>query len=260
MASHSRFIPLLSASAILAAGALLAGCGGGDESFPSSSRTIQGQSQSAFGGTVSTWAQLDANNQVTEVGADIPLATIQNASGEVMAPVATLSFPAAVQNSTFINHMEINWNEHGHPPVGVYDKPHFDFHFYHTTPDQVMAVNCTDMTAPPQGRVPQGYALPPLTAENCVPMMGFHASPGSDFAPGFDFQKTMILGYYGGNFDFVEPMVTRDFLLQKQDFSMSIPAPQNAGVSTRFPTKFTADFDESANAYHFIFSDFVNIQ
>src|SRR5215212_1824589 len=36
----------------------------------------------------------------------------------------------------------INWNSSGHEPDGVYDKPHFDFHFY--TVGQTEVMNFTD--------------------------------------------------------------------------------------------------------------------
>jgi hypothetical protein len=30
----------------------------------------------------------------------------------------------------------MDWEPHGHPPPGVYDVPHFDFHFYMITPEE----------------------------------------------------------------------------------------------------------------------------
>src|SRR5688500_2426510 len=38
--------------------------------------------------------------------------------------------PPPAQNPTAIQLVELNWNANGHEPPGVYDAPHFDFHFY----------------------------------------------------------------------------------------------------------------------------------
>ena len=35
------------------------------------------------------------------------------------------------------NFVLMNWNPNGHPPEKIYDKPHFDFHFYSSTPEEV---------------------------------------------------------------------------------------------------------------------------
>lgn len=255
--THSPFrkLPSLGMAALLAVGlAVLPGCGGDDDG----PEILTGESQTVFGSQVTSWAQLSDNGEVEQVGFTLPIGSIQNAQGEVRAPVAVLQFPQQVKAQTFIDHVEINWNEHGHPPQGVFTRPHFDVHFYHQTRAQVQAINCSDLTAPAANRIPQGYALPPvLTSQQCVPQMGFHASPGHVFAPGYEFSREMILGYYGGNLTFVEPMVTRELLQQKQSFSLAIPAPQEVGVHTRYPTQFTAEWDEEEQAYHFVLSNFV---
>ncbi|MBW3623419.1 MAG: cytochrome C [Armatimonadetes bacterium] len=253
----SRKIASMGVMALLAIGMLaLSGCGGNDDD----PEIVTGQSQNYFGGQVTTWAALSDEGTVEQVGFTLPLTSIQNASGHGPETMAVLNFPQQVSAQTFVNHLNIGWNEHGHPPQGVYTVPHFDIHFYNQTPAQVQAINCTDTTAPEANRIPQGYALPPPTAPgSCVPQMGFHASPGSDFAPGNTFTRTMVLGYYGGRLTFLEPMVTRQQLLQKQSFSLAIPAPQVVGISTRYPARLQAEWDEDEQAYHFILTDFVSV-
>lgn len=255
--SLSSKLSALGMMALLAGGLVaLSGCGG-DDNDP---QVLTGSSQTVFGAQAMSWAQLSDDGQVEQVGFTLPLASIQNASGEQMAPVALLDLPQQVKTQTFLNHIELNWNEHGHPPMGVYTAPHFDIHFNHLPRPQVEAIDCTDTTAPAANRLPPGYALPPTTAPgSCVPRMGYHASPGSNFAPGYTFIRTMILGYYGGELRFVEPMITRELLLQKQTFTMEIPVPQVVGVSTLYPTRFTAEWNEQEQAYRFILSHFVSV-
>lgn len=76
-----------------------------------------------------------------------------------------------------------NWNPHGHIPLGVYDRPHFDVHFYVNEDAQRTAirpgpcpqlVNCDDYE--PGKRLPEAKYLAPDVADvNAVePGMGNH--------------------------------------------------------------------------------------
>lgn len=56
---------------------------------------------------------------------------------------------------------------------------------------------------------------------------------------------------------FIEPMVTRDRMLEKKDLTYDIPVPRFAGHAARYPTKIDIRFDSKANAYHITFSGFI---
>ena len=71
------------------------------------------------------------------------------------------------------------------------------------------------------------------------------------------FRDVLIFGFYGGHMTFIEPMVTQARLLQKQPIAYAIPVPPALGKITRYPTKFRLVYDEEAEAWHLIFSDFV---
>ncbi len=58
---------------------------------------------------------------------------------------------------------------------------------------------------------------------------------------------------------FIEPMVTRERFLNKESFSIDIPVPEALGRATRYPTKFEALYDQSANVYRFVYTDFVDV-
>lgn len=115
--------------------------------------------------------------------------------------------------ATAFDHLVINWNVNGHEPPGVFNIPHFDFHFYMITLAQQMAI-------PPYAVNPTGFDnLPPpaswpaafFPTPGGVPQMGRHWISTS-FAP--PFIHTFIYGSYDGRFIFMEPMVTRQFLMQ----------------------------------------------
>ncbi len=241
--------------AALAAVIALAGCGGGSNN----DRIVAGTSQTVAGSTVSSWARMNGDT-VTEAGVTVPIALLEAPPATPGAGPAgalvTLPFPAEVANTTFINHFEMQWNPQGHPP-NIYMQPHFDFHFYAITPDAVMTVTPPDTVAPSADRVPAGYTYPGVMA--AVPQMGVHAGPNADMAEGAIFTSTMIMGYWGGQMTFVEPMVTQAKLMQKQSFTMAVPRPAVLGRATRFPTRMTATWDDSAKAYQFVLTDFVTM-
>lgn len=116
----------------------------------------------------------------------------------------------------------VNWNPHGHGAPGVYDVPHFDFHFY-TQPkaerDAIrpgpcgIIVNCEDF-ARGSIPVPPAYLPADYTDLQMVEVaMGNHlldqTSPEWNGAP---FTRTFIFGSYDGKISFLEPMITHAWL------------------------------------------------
>jgi hypothetical protein len=231
-------------------------------------RTAAGDQTDLFGAPVATWARLTGDGTAVEVGFSLSLAAVENAPtasvpGEEGYRVV-LAFPPAVKATTFIDHLEIDWNPEGHPPIGVYTVPHFDFHFYGVGQEEVEAVDCSNMALPGADQIPGNYVLPPPGPPpegGCVPMMGLHAlditSPELNPVNPAPFTRTMILGYYGGAQTFIEPMITREYLRGRQDFAQKIPVPSRLGKATRYPRIFTATYDASADAYRLACRDFV---
>jgi hypothetical protein len=223
-----------------------------------------------FGGLTSSAAKLDANGNVLEASITLPMVMIENAPKTMnmtgpMRADAVLEFPEVVRKTTFLNHAGIFWNPMGHEPTGRYAAPHWDFHFFGIEPKQAAAIDCSDLTLENPASIAKGW-LPPVPpnapAKNfCVPLMGFHSEPLTEFkTPGqFKdglFDKVMLGGYYAGQFRFIEPMVTTELLLKKQSFSLPVPVPSSLGKTTSFPTKFEAIFDAGTNAYRLVFSEF----
>ncbi|MBI2841856.1 MAG: hypothetical protein HYX78_00490 [Armatimonadetes bacterium] len=102
----------------------------------------------------------------------------------------------------------MNWNPRGHIPPGIYDTPHFDFHFYmisETDRNKITAVG-DDLVItekpPRQEHVPKGYVLAPGGSE---PRMGAHwINPESSEFHGQPFTKTFIYGFYDGKMAFID--------------------------------------------------------
>lgn len=157
---------------------------------------------------------------------------------------------------TPFDHITINWNVHGHEPDHVFDIPHFDFHFYMISLQAQLAI-------PPYQVAPAAFDnLPPVSywpdfyvpTPGGVPQMGKHWINVNFHPP---FTKTMIYGSYNGMFTFVEPMITRDFLLSGQNFSEPYTQPHVFVPAQKFyPRVYNIYRDE--NSKHYItLSDFV---
>ncbi|HSE44849.1 MAG TPA: hypothetical protein VLA89_05930, partial [Gemmatimonadales bacterium] len=157
------------------------------------------------------------------------------------------------------------WESMGHPP-GPYLTPHFDFHFYTIGQDQRMAMDCTDLSKPAE--LAAGYTLPDVTLPPpmaamigtttlmglCVPGMGMHSLLTSELEGTGLFRGTMVIGYYQGKPIFIEPMISKEMLLEQKGFELPIPAIP--GLTGNRPRSFRAEYDTAQKAYRFVFSDF----
>ncbi|GHF43267.1 hypothetical protein HNQ07_002002 [Deinococcus metalli] len=152
----------------------------------------------------------------------------------------------------------------GHEP-DRYGPPHFDFHFYGVDTAAVAAVDCQDATQPDPATVPAGWAPPvppgvPDPTVMCVPHMGYHALPLTEFSGPGQFQagafdQVMVAGFYRGQLTFIEPMVTLAALERKSDFVLPVPRPR-LGRPTRYPTTFKGTYDAGTDSYTLTFSSF----
>jgi hypothetical protein len=231
---------------------------------------VKGECGDLFKAQVCTWAHTQGT-AVVDVGATVPLASIENApaeGGEMHWPPLTdanLKLPESVVAQTGLNHLTVYWEAHGHPP-GAYLTPHWDFHFYGLSSADRMAIDCKDLTKP--ASLAAGYGLPdvPLPPDMgkmigvdtliglCVPQMGMHSALASELASTGLFQGTMVVGYYHGKPIFVEPMLTREKLMAKQSFDL--PIADVPGLTGPHPRTFHADYDAQQQQYRFVFSGF----
>jgi hypothetical protein len=88
-------------------------------------------------GTVRTYVVLDQKNggAPLEVGVAMSESALDGlpapaASGDMMANMHMNLLDMPAQNPTQYKFVQFDWNPIGHEPAGVYDQPHFDFHFY----------------------------------------------------------------------------------------------------------------------------------
>lgn len=235
----------------------------------SGDKIIIGETTQIAGGTVATWARVNGGGNVIWVGLTIPLSMAENMPPRGAGPagaVAVLNFPPVVQATTYFNHAEIHSQSAGHGSAGAdphrYEAPHFDFHFYsipvaalQTIPLGMFFVNV------PADRVPEGYGQPEPFS---VPQMGRHSSSLDEAAATEEdhWLFTMIAGFLpdASYMHFIEPMITQETLLQRQNFALPVPTPAVLGRTTSYPTECVVHYDKDAEAYHIVFKGFEPIE
>lgn len=162
-------------------------------------------------------------------------------------------------NDTPFRHVVLNWNPGGHEPPGIYDLEHFDFHFYTIDVAERLAIDPKDPEfqkkaerAPSPEFVPNGYILPEPLA---FPRMGVHwVDPKSPELNGETFSRTFIYGSWDGKIIFAEPMITKQFLESKQNFTAALPEPARYATPGYYPTEYTIRWDDKARVYHIALS------
>jgi hypothetical protein len=235
--------------------ALILGCSGSKNLSPTA-MTYNGSSQDLGGGSAYAFITLDTSGKPKSIGlrmSETALVGLQaeppnNATGwETIVP---LPKEAAI---TGYDHIGIDWNPRGHIPDGIYNTPHFDFHFYmisQAEKEKITAIG-EDLArahmAPAPEYMPEGYILPEGTE---VPRMGAHAIDPS--SPEFNqqpFTKTFIYGFYDGKMVFLEPMMTKAFLETKPNTTDRIKLPKAYAKNGYYPNVYSVRYDAAQREY-----------
>ncbi len=162
--------------------------------------------------------------------------------------------PLPAVNPTPFRTVVLNWNPGGHEPPGIYDAPHFDFHFYTITDMERRAIDLGDPAferkakhLPALAYVPNGYVLPDTMG---IPQMGVHwIDPTSPEFNGQPFSRTFIYGSWDGQVIFEEPMITKAFLESKPDATFPLPRAERYRGAGYHPTSYTVRWDADAREY-----------
>jgi hypothetical protein len=246
--------PILAACVTLT---LLAGCG---NEQANKSGTFFGPPQSIGNGTAKSYVTLDNAGNPSEVGIRMSAASLDRLPEEDAVPPRMLMLELPHQASaTVFDHVMLNWNSHGHAPAELFGKPHFDTHFYMVDAATVAKIDpaSPDFATraahlPDPKYVPVGYVTPPgPPTENTVPAMGLHWVDTADgLVPGkYDFKQILINGSWDGTYTFIEPMMTREWMLTKQAIRQDIKQPQAYQRNGYFPTTYSVRYDDQAKEY-----------
>jgi uncharacterized protein len=245
-----------------------------DHSLSAAELFAYGPSQALGQGTARTYVELDASGVPAEIGVALSeralIALPQTPlPGGPSAVNLTLQLPAAAKATGF-DHVMLDWNPGGHEPEHVYTLPHFDFHFFLTSPAERDAIMPNDpawaaraASFPSAEFIPTDYAaastlggVPPAAA--AVPMMGMHwinvKSPEVQPPPNNKpFTSTFIYGSWDGKINFVEPMITKAYIESTKDLANGVSLPINvlprAQKPGLYPTKYSIRYDKPTGEY-----------
>jgi hypothetical protein len=224
-------------------------------------KPAEGLCGSVFGVKVCT-SYRTRSGKITAFSLSVPVAAIEQAPAKVPMvwppkAEAVVRLAPVVEEQTGFKFANIYWEGGGHPP-GAYMVPHFDFHFYFVPEGKVQKIDCKDRSKPPI--LPAGYDLQDVNVPQlgelvglCVPAMGMHAVPDADLKATTPWEASLLIGYYSGQPMFIEPMVTRAFLLRKQSFSLTIPEIAQS-PHVRYPKRFDAVYVPKSKTYDLTFS------
>ena len=169
-----------------------------------------------------------------------------------------------------------DWNPNGHVPPGVFDLPHFDFHFYIVPRADVEAIALGDPDfAAKANNLPTGEFLPPHYAVGkppgaepaavAMPEMGVHwqdlLSPEYQRVLGRpeayrSFTKTYVYVTWDGRIIALEPMITREYLLRRTDEVIPVSRPARYPRPGWYPSAYRITYDARAREYRVALVDF----
>ncbi len=201
--------------------------------------TFYGAEKKLGKGKVRTFVTIAHNGTPKEIGVIFSKDVLNGLPDEGVSLV--LPFHHKAMHVLPFQHAYVNWNPHGHPPSpGPYLVPHFDFHFYMISSGERMLISTTSPkidAIPPPSLWPTNY----VPTEGGEPQMGKHwINPGSpEICCGKPFTYTFIHGSYDGKFIFMEPMITRAFLLGNEKVSKAFsPLKQFVVPNTFYPSTY----------------------
>lgn len=168
------------------------------------------------------------------------------------------------ENPTPFNHVTLDWNPVGHEPMGIYDRPHFDVHFYLISREERMLINPEDPEFMVKAQrqlspdfLPVGYIDPGMPP---VPMMGVHlvdlSSPELHPEQPEPFTQTFIYGSWDGKLIFAEPMVTIDWLLERQGEERPIGLANRYDPEGYHPGAYAVRWNEETQEHQIALTDF----
>ena len=223
-----------------------------DETFPGPEVTMgNGKANSFF--------KINSNGTPLEIGFEMTMDALNGLTQDptnFAQSIFVLPLDQKALDITPFDHLVINWQPHGHPPM-IFADPHFDFHLYTITLAEQMAIPpYTPASAskfdslPPAGFMPASYNSDP----GGIPRMGKHWTDPA--AMSSSFTHIMVYGSYNGQVNFVEPMITLAVLQAGTSINKTYPQPLNfAKTGKWYPTKY--NIYTSSNKYYVTLSEFV---
>lgn len=227
----------------------------------SDSDTIEkGASVKIGNGWARSFVIYNLRHQPTSVGVEMTTGTLEGLPEVPVMYTLKLPFKKRIQPYKEIS---IDWNPEGHEPPEIYGLPHFDFHFYFISHEERQAITCMDedaavCTLPPAPDLVAPYYIPTPAG---VPMMGWHwLDSRSPELNGKKFTSTFIEGYYNGKMIFLEPMITREFLMNKGEVNQKLSLPPKFSAKGYYPKKYELVQEKKAKKFRVVLKNLFKVE
>ncbi|MNK01290.1 hypothetical protein D3C87_190870 [compost metagenome] len=220
--------------------------------------TLWGAEVQIGNGTARSYVELNESNFPISLGMALQGAALDGLPGETHQYDYLLPMPEMISFPPF-KHLMINWIPHGHDPVSIYGAPHFDFHFYMISNEVRSAITCAGSDEAVCMKRPDTEAIPPfyLPTDAGIPLMGWHwYDPRSPEFNGQPFTATMIYGFYDGKMSFIEPMISRDFLVSRGSVDAVFPRAQKVPYEGYYPGRYQVSYDSVKDIFFVALKDF----
>lgn len=209
-------------------------------------------------GIARTWIESSRSGKPVAIGITISAkaAKIDNLPKE--QTMYHLQFPKQGEFAPFMG-MMFDWNPHGHIPMELYEKPHFDMHFYMIPEAEHMAIplglDYQHADWFERDYMPADY----MSLHLAIPGMGNHwiYKNAPELGPE-GFSKTLILGAYEDKQIFIEPMITLEYLQQllpSQTITEEISQFPHVQKSGYYPRRYTITYDPNPGEYKIALTD-----
>lgn len=217
----------------------------------------QGSNIEIGNGHAWSYVKTDDNQVPISIGIQFQGSCLIDLPTEGLLPTEfTLELPSEIAVPPY-DHITMDWNAHGHPPMMVYDLPHFDFHFYFMSEAERDDISPFDTIEFAKPLDPQNLAPLYLETPDGVPRMGAHIidlmSP--EIAGTGVFNHTFIYGKYNGVLNFLEPMVTKNYLDAKEDLTKEIRQPEKWMEAGFYPLNYQINYVEEDDLYELLLID-----
>jgi hypothetical protein len=206
------------------------------------------------------WYEVDEANQPLRVAIaidDAAMASLDRSGVNTHSNSVSLPMPKQATSSIF-THGLLNWNPLGHPLQGVYDVPHFDFHFF-TIPEEARLATPTYVQAQDKWNTYPSSEYMPLNYVPVTPgvphMQGHWIDQTSPEFNGEAFTQSYIYGSYDGKLTYQEPMVLESFFRERSGFTRSIPQAAKVEKAGWYPT--TMRIEKADGNTSVILQDFI---
>ncbi|CAM3500270.1 hypothetical protein POKO110462_05890 [Pontibacter korlensis] len=230
---------------------LFAGCNPDDDEFNLTS-VRYGERVSLGQGYAQSYVEM-TGTRLTGLGIAVSESAMNSLPDEMQ--VLILPLPELTPNMP-TKLVMVDYYPAGHEPDGIYDVPHFDFHFYTITNQERMAIlpeNEEELNNfPDPAFLPEDYVQ-----AGAVPFMGMHwVDSTSPELNGEPFTHTYIYGSYNGRIIFQEPMVATSFFTEGVDVTAPIKQPQRWDPSGLYPTSYSVYHDTRNDLYKIELNEF----